>query len=93
MSLHADVLKTLRDHAIAKEIDGNRCFIVPFEVYAELYDRLGSQIGLESDDKLTRLRGLENFAYTASSKDEGEYFICCESEKVLDPLWERKHKA
>lgn len=90
MSLHADVLKTLRDHSTAKEIDGKRCFIVPFDVYAELYDRLGAN--LESDDKLTRLRGLENFSYTASSKDESEYFICCESEKVLDPLWERNKK-
>lgn len=92
MSLHADVLKTLRDHSIAKEIDGKRCFIVPFDVYAELYDRLGATLMLHGDDKLTRLQSLENFSYTASSKDESEYFICCESEKVLDPLWERKKK-
>jgi hypothetical protein len=79
------------ENAQCKEIEGIKCFVVPWAEFHEVLDRFGDNVQFTSD-LLTKKHDLENFELRLSSTETGKYFLCAKSEPLLDALWTKKFK-
>ena len=92
----AAIVKTL-EKADCKQMDGLNCFILSWEDFQEIFDRVFGENAphqsIVSSAALTKNYGFENFELRLSSLEEGRYFVCALSEPALDVLWEKKFKG
>lgn len=78
------------DGAECRMIEGNRCFVVSLDQFADICEQLDGRI--IPNDLILRKYGLENLELRLSSLEQHRYYVCAETQPILDSLWNRKHK-
>jgi hypothetical protein len=91
MIVNVSLVTKILEKAECKEIEGFRCFVVPWGDFQDIFERLEGPVFTQ--DVLTRKHEMENFELRLSSLEEGKYYVCAKSEPVLDELWKKKFKG
>jgi hypothetical protein len=74
-----------------REIEGFRCFIVPWSTFSDIFERLNEPTS--TVEVLSKKYGYENFELRLSSLEQGTYYVCAKSEPELDILWNKKFRG